>query len=48
VWVTTDGDGLWRIDPATRETSRFDTAPSLVALAVDEEAGTLWLLGPPP
>jgi streptogramin lyase len=48
VWVTTDGDGLWRIDPATRETSRFDIAPSLVALAVDEEAGTLWLLVPPP
>jgi streptogramin lyase len=45
VWVTTQRDGLWRIDPATRETARFDVGASLVA--IDEAARTLWMLVPP-
>ena len=47
VWVTTQSEGLWRIDPATRETTTFDIGASLAALAIDEGAGTLWLLVPP-
>jgi class 3 adenylate cyclase len=43
VWVCDEGGDVYRIDPLTKQTQVIHVGGHLTALAVDEQAGTLWL-----
>jgi streptogramin lyase len=43
VWVSDEGGDVYRIDPLTKESSRFHVGGHLTAIAVDEGTGSLWM-----
>ncbi|MGZ5298767.1 MAG: adenylate/guanylate cyclase domain-containing protein [Actinomycetota bacterium] len=48
LWVSSESDGtVWKVNPSTEEATRFDFGAPVIALAVDEGTGTVWLLIPP-
>jgi streptogramin lyase len=43
VWVSDSGGSVYRVDPVTGSSSPISVGGSLTAVAVDPQAGTLWL-----
>jgi serine/threonine-protein kinase len=43
VWVSDSGGSVYRVDPVTRSSSAIPVGGPLTAVAVDPDAGTLWL-----
>jgi hypothetical protein len=47
VWVTDSrDDAVYRIDPALGQRSPIKVSVPLAAVAVDQSAGTMWVLAP--
>ncbi len=43
VWVSDSGGSVYRVDPVTQSTTAIPVGGPLTAIAVDPQAGTLWL-----
>ena len=43
VWVSDEGGSVYRVDPVTRSAATIPVGAPLTAIAVDPQAGTLWL-----